>query len=191
MYGYTAWRGGAGYLSVHNPSDETRAYSVTLDRAFGLPSEPAVYHVSSPLEGSMRGLPATVRRGATLTFRLEPREIRVINFSSDEQAWSALKRLQGRTAEDFTPELPPKSVPVGEHPLLGVWRYTLGQAVYTRAFTADGLCQLRQGTELVWTKPFTAAGEHALVVEGRYRHEARADGTLAIEGRYTAERVVK
>jgi len=43
----------------------------------------------------------------------------------------------------------------------------------------------------VWTKPFTAAGEHALVVEGRYRHEARADGTLAIEGRYTAERVVK
>ena len=191
VYGYTAWRGGAGYLSVHNPSDETRAYSVTLDRAFGLPSEPAVYHVSSPLEGSMRGLPATVRSGATLTFRLEPREIRVINFSSDEQAWSALKRLQGRTAEDFTPELPPKSVPVGEHPLLGLWRYTHGGAVYTRAFTADGLCRLRQGEKLVWTKPFTAAGEHALVVEGRYRHEARADGTLAIEGRYTAERVVK
>jgi len=28
-----------------------------------------------------------------------------------------------------------------------------------------------------------------LVVEGRYRHEVRPDGTLAIEGRYTAERV--
>jgi hypothetical protein len=37
VYGYTGWAGDSGYVSLHNPSDETREFRVVLDRALGLP----------------------------------------------------------------------------------------------------------------------------------------------------------
>lgn len=188
VYGYTAWQGEQGYVSVHNPTDETRTYTVRLDRAFGLPPGGGMFHVSSPLTGSARGLPEVVYAGDALELALEPREIRILNFSVQPKDWAALKRLQGRTVEDYKPEPLPVAVPVGDHPLLGVWAYASGGGAYTREFRPDGMCLLRQGGTEVWTKPFTAAGTNALVVEGRYRHELKPDGTLLIEGRYTARR---
>ena len=188
-YGYTAWRGGQGYVSVHNPSDKAVNYSLTLDRAFGVPPGGGLYHLSSPLAGSARDLPEVVYGGNTLTLTLEPREVRVINFSEQPKEWSALKRLQARTADDFHPPPAPKPVPVEGHPLLGVWEYKHGGGTYTREFRKDGTCVLRQGGTEVWTKPFKPDGPNALVVEGHYRHELKPDGTLLIEGRYTASRV--
>lgn len=188
VYGYTAWRDGQGYVSAHNPTDGTRTYTVKLDRAFGLPPGTGMFHVSSPLDGSVRGLPEVVYGGDTLTLALEPREVRVIHFTERPEAWSALKRLQARTADDYTPPPAPKPAPVDGHPLLGVWNYSAGGAAYSREFRKDGTCALRQGETLVWTKPFAAAGTNALVVEGHYRHELKPDGALLIEGRYTAWR---
>ena len=189
VYGYTAWRDGQGYISAHNPTDDTRTYTVRLDRAFGLQPGGGMFHVSSPLDGSVRGLPEVVYAGDTLTLTLEPREIRVLNFTTQPKDWAALKRLQGRTTDDFKPAPVPPAVPVAGHPLLGVWEYTSGGAAYTREFTREGTCLLRQGETLVWTKPFAAAGANALVVEGHLRHELKPDGTLAIEGHYTARRM--
>lgn len=188
VYGYTAWQRDQGYVSAHNPSDTPQSYAVKLDRAFGLPPEGGMFHLSSPLEGSLRGLPEVSYANDTLTLELEPREIRVIHFSVQPKDWSALKRLQVRTAGDYKPAPKPVSVPVAAHPLLGVWSYTSGGAAYTREFKNDGLCVLRQGGAEIWTKPFAPAGTNALVVEGHYRHELKPDGTLLIEGHYTARK---
>ncbi len=188
VYGYTAWQGDQGYVSVHNPADTLRTYTVKLDRTFGLPPGGGMFHVGSPLEGSARGLPEVVYAGTTLELALEPREIRILNFDVQPKEWAALKRLQGWTAEDYKPEPSPVAVPVGDHALLGVWEYTSGGGAYTREFNKDGMCVLRQGGAEVWTKPFAPSGTNSLVVEGRYRHELKPDGTLLIEGRYTARR---
>lgn len=188
VYGYTAWRDGQGYVSAHNPSEKAQLYEVKLDRAFGLPAGGGMYHVSSPLAGSARDLPEVVYGGSTLALALDPREVRVINFSEVPQAWSALKRLQARTAEDFVPPPAPKPVPVDGHPLLGVWEYKHGGSVYTREFKKDGTCVLRQGGAVIWTKSVKADGAGALVVEGGLRHELKPDGTLVIEGHYAATR---
>ena len=189
VYGYTAWQSEQGYVTVHNPADKPQAYTFKLDRAFGLMPGGGMFHVSSPLDGSIRGLPEVVYGGDTLTVSLEPREIRVLNFSIRPTEWSALKGLQRRTDDDFKPAPAPVAMPVASHPLLGVWAYTAGGSDYTREFTREGLCLLRQGETLVWTKPFAVAGTNALVVEGHYRHELKLDGTLAIEGHYSARRV--
>ncbi len=189
VYGYTGWQGDQGYVSVHNPSGMPQVCKLKLDRAFGLSPGGGLFHVSSPLEGSTRGLPEVCYAGGELDVLLEPREIRVLHFSVRPKDWSPLKRLQSRTADDYKPEPKPVSVPVPAHPLLGAWTYTSGANTYTREFTCEGLCLLKQGTSLVWTKPFAVAATNVLVVEGRYRHELRPDGTLAVEGRYTARRV--
>ena len=189
VYGFTAWQREQGYVTVHNPADKPQAYTFKLDRAFGLLPEGGMFHVSSPIEGSTRGLPEVVYYGSSLTLSLEPHEIRVLNFNVQPKEWAALRRLQGRTADDFKPLPVQVSLPVAGHPILGVWEYASGGSTYTREFTPEGTCLLRQGTTLVWTKPFTVAGANALVVEGGYRHELKPDGTLAIEGHYTARRV--
>jgi hypothetical protein len=188
-YGYTAWTAEQGYVSVHNPSEKPQVYTMKLDRAFGLPPGGGMFHVSSPLDGSVRGLPEVFYAGDMLALRLEPREIRLLHFSVQPKDWSALKSLQTRTADDFKPEPAPVGASVAAHPLLGLWAYTSDGSSYTREFTRAGLCLLRQGGTLVWTKPFAVASTNALVVEGRYRHEIQPDGTLAVEGRYTARRV--
>jgi hypothetical protein len=188
VYGYTAWQGEQGYVSAHNPTDGTRTYTVRLDRAFGLPPGGGMFHVRSPLEGSARGLPEVVYAGDALELALEPREIRILNFGVQPKDWAALKRLQGRTAADYVPAPEPKPAPVGDHPLLGVWAYASGGGAYTREFKKDGTCVLRQGGTEIWTKIFKPDGANSLVVEDRYRHELKPDGTLLIEGRYTAKR---
>lgn len=147
-----------------------------------------MFHVGSPLEGSMRGLPEVIYANSTVALPLEPGEIRLLYFSVRPKDWSALKRLQTRTTVDYKPEPKPVSVPVADHPLLGVWSYTASGGAYTREFTREGLCLLKQGGALVWAKPFTVVSANVLVVEGRYRHVLQPDGTLAIEGQYQARR---
>ena len=82
VYGYTAWNKTQGYLSVHNPSASTKTYTIKLDRTFGLLPDKGLFHVSSPLEDSMRGLPITCMLGDTLTLEMKPREIRILNFNT-------------------------------------------------------------------------------------------------------------
>jgi hypothetical protein len=193
VYGYTGWNNGIGYLALHNPSGEARDFVCTLDRAFGLqPAEkPERFLVSSPLEGSTRGLPDKVQLGDKMTLRLEPREIRIINFDVAPRNWSALKQLQTRTEADYIPPPPkpqPKPIPVGNHPLLGIWEYMGNGSLHTREFTKEGLCILKQGDKVIWSKTFTAPDKKSLLVEGHYTHQLQPDGTLVIENNYKAQR---
>ena len=112
VYGYTAWTATQGYISVHNPSAKAQTYTVKLDRAFGLLPGSGPFHLSSPLDGSARDLPATCRYGDTLTFEMKPGEIRVVNFGDKPNDWAHLKQLQTRSPENTAS--PSKSEPANK-----------------------------------------------------------------------------
>ena len=78
-----------------------------------------------------------------------------------------------------------KAVSPGKgHALLGTWTY---RNTYTREFTEDGRCILRNGDEIIWTKPVTEVSPTSATVEGRYRHVLEGD-VLKVEGKYEARR---
>lgn len=183
-YGHTAWNQTQGYVSLHNPSASAKPCTVTLDRALGVLPGSGPFHVSSPLDGCTNGLPAVCAFGDTLNVVLQPREIRILNFSAQPRDWTRLRTLQTRSPE--TAKAKPKSVPVPVHAVLGAWEYRHGSATYTRTFTPDGICTLRQGSKVEWEKAFMVAGPDRVTVEGGLSHRIKPDGTLDIEGRYTA-----
>jgi hypothetical protein len=182
-YGYTAWNQTQGYITIHNPSAAAKPYTITLDRAFGLLPGTGPFHVSSPIEDATHGLPSTRRFGDTLALELAPREIRVLNFTVAPKDWTKLKQLQVRSPE--TAKAKPKPAPLKDHAILGTWEYL---NTYTRTFTTNGICTLRNGNNVIWQKPFTADAPNQVIVDGNLTHQIKPDGTLNIEGRYTAKR---
>ncbi|GAA4462580.1 hypothetical protein [Novipirellula rosea] len=183
-YGYTGWLPTQGYISLHNPSDETQTYTLTLDRSFGLhpDAKNTTYLLSSPVASWLDGLNEQYRYGDSLRFTLKPREIRVLNFDVTERDWKTLVALQTRTADDFTP---PQPIPIADHAILGIWKY----GPHTREFKADGTCTLRSSGVEQWTKNFVANSPTQVTIEGTYGHKIQKDGSLNIEGRYTATKV--
>ena len=188
VYGYAGWTADQGYVSLHNPSAEPRDYAFTLDRGFGVPPGAGPFHVSSPFDGGVEGLPARAAAGDRLSLRLAPREIRILNFDRAPRDWSRIQALQVRTPEAPVVASPGAVLPPAGHALLGAWSYEHGGAPYTRTFGADGRCSLRRGDAEQWVRPFTVDGPSAAVVEGGLRHVLQPDGTLLIEGRYRARR---
>jgi len=189
VYGYTAWTASRGYVSIHNPSNEARTYSFTLDRAFGLVKDSGKFLLSSPMEDCVRGLEKEYAYGDAISLELKPLEIRILNFDKTPVDWSVLKELQKRT-EGPKPPPPPKSVPVEGHRILGTWTYTHAGQRYSREFTKDGFCIFREGKQQKqsWKKPFKVVDKNTVLVEDRYRHALKDDKTLVIEGRYQATR---
>lgn len=88
VYGYTGWTEELGYLSLHNPSDETREFQITLDRTLGLSKEVLERHptflISSPLAQDEPLLPKQATAGEPLTVTLPPKAIRVLEFSGPQ-----------------------------------------------------------------------------------------------------------
>lgn len=183
VYGYTAWLDDRGYVSLHNPSENPRSYSFTLDRKFGLTRDSAgtSYLLSSPLADSLAGLEERYRYGDSITITLRPKEVRILNFSTKEIDWSKLKALQTRTEDDHTP---PGPETVKDHAILGYWSYE----GHSREFGKDGICTLRKGQNVIWTKPYTVKDEKTVIVAGSLSHVLCENGTLRIENRYTAKR---
>jgi hypothetical protein len=189
-YGYTAWNETQGYISLHNPAAEAKTYSIKLDRAFGLLPGSGPFHVSSPLADAARGLPEICKFDDSLAFELKPREIRVVNFSTQPQDWTKLRQLQTRSPETFKERLveKPKSVPVKDHAILGRWDYQHAGGRYARIFSTNGICTMLAGDKVNWTKPFKVASPTRVIVDGGLVHELKPDGMLNIENRYTAQR---
>lgn len=71
------------------------------------------------------------------------------------------------------------------HVILGTWKY-LGK--YTREFSSDGLCVLREGDRVLWKRKAIAKTDSTVTLDGGLRHELK-DTELAIEGQYTATRL--
>jgi hypothetical protein len=188
VYGYTGWLKNQGYVSIHNPSDQKRRYSFTLDRAFGLIPGSGRFFLSSPIEAGLLGLKRQYQYGDTISLDLKPKEIRALNFDKKPRDWSRLMALQRRTPYTAPPPpAPPKPIP-RDHPLLGVWQYTHANMVYRREFKSDGECILWRGTEVNWKKTFAVTGENQANI-GSYTHVIQPDGTLLIKGTYRAKKL--
>lgn len=185
VYGFTAWNEKRGYVSIHNPSDETKSYTVTLDREFGLVPGQKKYYLTSPLSDSLTGLKKSYNFGESFKISMEPKEIRILNFDPAPRDWSKLKALQTRTQADYVAPAKPKPFSIKGHKIIGKWNYTKDD--HSREFTSDGKCILRKGDTIIWTKPFTAENAKTVLVEGKYKHALKGK-TLEIEGRYTAEK---
>jgi hypothetical protein len=191
VYGYTAWNQTQGYVTIHNPSATAKNYTIRLDRAFGLLPNSGPFHISSPIEDSMRGLPTTCKLGDAIILEMQPREIRVLNFTNEPKDWATLKKLQTRSPEPApspAPKPQARSLPPKDHPILGTWEYRHGSSIYTRTFSANGVCTLCQGSHVEWEKPFQVDGPDQVTVDGRYKHQLKPDGTLHIEDRYIAKK---
>jgi len=190
VYGYTAWNTTQGYISLHNPAANAKTYTVKLDRAFGLLPGSGPFHVSSPLADATRGLPESCQFGDTLTFELQPREVRIVNFSVQPQDRTKLRQLQTRSPETYKEWLveKPKSIPVKDHAILGRWDYKHAGGAYARIFSTNGICTMLAGEKVNWKKPFKVESPTRAMVEGAGEHEIKPDGTLNIEGHYTAQK---
>ena len=189
VYGYTAWTKERGYVSIHNPSGNEKPYQFTLDRTFGLLPDSGTYLLSSPMDDCVKDLEKEYAYGSTVSLKLQPREIRILNFDKTPVDWSVLKELQKRNKGPESPR-PPKSVHIDNHLILGIWDYTHNGQRYSREFTKDGFCIFREGKaqKQSWKKPFKVTDDKTAVIEGRYRHVLKEKNTLLIEGRYQATR---
>ena len=183
VYGYTAWTDDQGYISIHNPSEEEREYSLTLDRAFGLKPESGTFLLSSPIEEDLKGLEKRYSYGDTIALTLKPKEIRILNFDKNERDWSRLGALQVRTP--YTPPPPPVVEPIDkDHPIIGRWVYEHNGAEYSREFMTNRVCILRKGEDdVIWKKKFKIMGKDRANVEGSL-HIIQSDGTMDIGGGY-------
>ncbi|BDS06296.1 hypothetical protein NT6N_13360 [Oceaniferula spumae] len=85
VYGFTGWTDDQGYLSLHNPGEETKEFTFTLNRENGLTKTSVAaktkFSVASPLKGDAEGLSKEVTAGESITITLPPRAIRVIDFN--------------------------------------------------------------------------------------------------------------
>ncbi|MHC5057555.1 MAG: Gfo/Idh/MocA family protein [Planctomycetota bacterium] len=106
-------------------------------------------------------------------------------------------RGQWRTNEplgivDVDPEKLPlkgmRSANVENHAILGTWGYRHGGKTYTREFTKDGYCVLKNGDKQVWRMEYHVTDKKTAIVGGGYEHVLKADGSLEVEGVYTATR---
>jgi len=93
-YGFTAWTGQQGYVSIHNPSDEEQVYTFTLDREFGLIPDSGEFNLSSPMADSLIGLQKKYSYGDKITITMAAKEIRILNFDKKVRDWKVIKDLQ-------------------------------------------------------------------------------------------------
>ena len=77
----------------------------------------------------------------------------------------------------------------GPHRIVGMWSYQHAGRRYTREFTRDNRCILRDEGVVGWTKPYTVVDERSVLVEGGFRHELTGPDSLDIEGAFKGIRI--
>lgn len=103
LYGYSAWSGREGIISFRNPSDQTQEFTITLDRAIGMPEG---------LKGLYRTVVWTYRTteekeieknhlfgyGEKITLNLQPGEVQIWKFSTTSDAIAPVLRIVKTTS---------------------------------------------------------------------------------------------
>jgi len=82
----------------------------------------------------------------------------------------------------------PGAVP---HSILGTWSYRHAGRDYSREFTGDGRCILRDGGQIGWIKTYSVTDDRTVVVEGGLVHALTGPDTVNIENTFTGKRVSK
>ncbi|MCG8558016.1 MAG: hypothetical protein MJD61_22430 [Proteobacteria bacterium] len=80
VYGYAGFSDRLAYVSFHNPAQTAQPYTLALDRSLGAPAAPTRFVLSSPVQGSLAGLPRCLMTGAPITLMLAPKEIRLLEL---------------------------------------------------------------------------------------------------------------
>lgn len=81
VYGYAAWADEEGYLSMHNPSDQSQKYKIKLDRDLGLmESTKSVSLISSPTGTLDSRLIREYSYGEEIEVELAPKDVIVLDF---------------------------------------------------------------------------------------------------------------
>ena len=80
MYGYSGWCDTMGYISMHNPTNQVRTFTIKMNRAIGINKNVQNFAVSSPISGDTDGLKPNWSYGDTMTIKLQPKEIRILTF---------------------------------------------------------------------------------------------------------------
>lgn len=78
-----------------------------------------------------------------------------------------------------------------EPSILGTWSYQHAGRNYTREFTKDGWCILKDGDQISWKKTFTVTDERTVLVGGQHVHTLTGKDTLNIENVFTGKRTSK
>lgn len=86
-YGYSAWEGEEGIVSVRNPSDEVKAFTVTLNRTVGVPEGLKGLHRTAVwtyrTDGSEgNGKDCLFGYGDSFSLKLQPGEVRIWKFGT-------------------------------------------------------------------------------------------------------------
>ncbi len=82
VYGWAAWSPEKGIITLRNPSNRTRTFSLDVSRAFELPSgAPTNYTAHSPWHSDQKATPVSITAGEPYTFHLRPFEVLNLELS--------------------------------------------------------------------------------------------------------------
>lgn len=86
-YGYSSWAGDEGIVSVRNPSDEVKAFTVTLDRTVGVPEGLNGLHRTAVWSYRTNGMEESDKHrlfgyGDSISLKLQPGEVRIWKFGT-------------------------------------------------------------------------------------------------------------
>ncbi|MBR2954363.1 MAG: hypothetical protein IKC45_08285 [Clostridia bacterium] len=85
IYGYSAWADGAGIVSLRNPSNDKKSFTITLDRLIGVPENTDnlqrafIYPYEKPMDEKLYNY------GDKIAVELAPCEAVIMKFSSREE----------------------------------------------------------------------------------------------------------
>lgn len=76
-----------------------------------------------------------------------------------------------------------------QHRSLGTWSYQHAGRSYTREFTTEGFCILKDGNQVGWQKSHRVVDQVTVLVEDQHRHVLADNDTLNVESTFIAQRV--
>lgn len=94
VYGYAAWEGAEGIVSVRNPMDRAQSFSFTLDRVLGVGEGASDMTCAVVLPYTERAEEKTYNYGDTVTLTLQPHEIRIFRFGTPDADAPNLIRIK-------------------------------------------------------------------------------------------------
>lgn len=92
-YGYSAWDGAEGILSVRNPLNKPQTFSVTLDRLIGVAEDADDLTCAVILPYTESAEEKHYTYGDTVTVELEPHEVRILRFGKADSSAPVLEHV--------------------------------------------------------------------------------------------------
>lgn len=97
VYGYSAWRGETGFVTVRNPMNRPQDFQFTLDRLLGTAESATALSCLTVLPYTQKPEEKTYAYGDTVSLTLAPHEIRVLYFGVPDTTAPQLIRAKMTT----------------------------------------------------------------------------------------------